>query len=142
MNSCQTPFFEKVPRWDSCARIYQNQPVVSGSAMAKNRRSTLLPLVGYPEALVNQVRQLAQQQTDPQIARTLNREGLRSAKARAFTASMVAWVRSKHRIPAPARQHPGELTVRQLGQKFAVSRTSLSKQHLEPPAIRVRKHRF
>jgi hypothetical protein len=75
----------------------------------------------YPEALVNKVRQLAQQQTDPQIALALNQEGLRSAKGRAFTASMVAWIRGKHRIPAPVLQQPGELTVRQLSQKFAVS---------------------
>jgi hypothetical protein len=75
----------------------------------------------YPEALVNKVRQLAQQQTDHQIALALNHEGLRSAKGRAFTASMVAWIRGKHRIPAPMLQRPGEVTVRQLSQKFAVS---------------------
>jgi DNA invertase Pin-like site-specific DNA recombinase len=75
----------------------------------------------YPAALVNKVRQLAQQQTDLQIALTLNYEDLRSAKGRAFTASMIAWIRGKHRIPAPALQKPGELTVRQLSQKFAVS---------------------
>ena len=75
----------------------------------------------YPEALVSKVRQLAQRQTDSQIALVLNQEGLRSAKGRAFTASMVAWIRGKHRIPAPALQHPGELTVRQLSRKFAVS---------------------
>jgi hypothetical protein len=75
----------------------------------------------YPEALVNKVRQLAQQQTDPQIALALNQEGLRSAKGRAFTTSMIAWIRGKHRIPAPVLQQPGESTVRQLSQKFAVS---------------------
>lgn len=75
----------------------------------------------YPEALVNKVRQLAQQQTDQQIALALNQEGLQSAKGRAFTASMVAWTRGQHRIPAPVLQQPGELTVRQLSQKFAVS---------------------
>ena len=75
----------------------------------------------YPEALVNKVRQLAQQQTDHQIALALGQEGLRSAKGRVFTASMVAWIRGKHRIAAPVRQQPGELTVRQLSQKFAVS---------------------
>jgi hypothetical protein len=75
----------------------------------------------YPEALVNKVRQRAQQQTDPQIALALNQEGLHSAKGRAFTASMIAWIRGKHRIPAPLQQHPGALTVRQLSQKFAVS---------------------
>ncbi len=75
----------------------------------------------YPEALVNKVRQLAQNQTDLQIALSLNQEGLRSAKGRVFTASMIGWIRGKYRIPAPVLQQPGELTVRQLSQKFAVS---------------------
>ena len=75
----------------------------------------------YPDALVNQVRQLAQQQTDHQIALALSQEGLRSAKGHAFTAKMVAWIRCQHRIPAPPRQQPGELTVGQLSEKFAVS---------------------
>jgi hypothetical protein len=44
----------------------------------------------YPEALVNKVRQLAQQQTDHQITLALNQEGRRSAKDQAFTASMIA----------------------------------------------------
>ncbi len=67
------------------------------------------------------MRQLALQQTDQQLALVLNQEGLHSAKGRAFTASMIAWIRGKHRIPAPVLQKPGELTVRQLSQKFAVS---------------------
>lgn len=75
----------------------------------------------YPEVIVNKVRQLARQQTDQQIASALNQEGLRSAKGRTFNANMIAWIRSKHRIPAPVLQQPGELTVAQLGRKFAVS---------------------
>jgi DNA invertase Pin-like site-specific DNA recombinase len=75
----------------------------------------------YPEALVNKVRQLAQQQTDHQIALALNQEGRRSAKGQTFRASMVAWIRGKHRIPGPVLHQPGELTVQQLSQKFAVS---------------------
>ena len=75
----------------------------------------------YPEVLVDKVRQLARQQVDLQIAAALNQEGLRSAKGRAFTASMVAWIRCKHRIPAPVLRQPGEWSIRQLSQKFAVS---------------------
>lgn len=75
----------------------------------------------YPQAFISKVRQLAQQQTDQQIAWSLNREGLHSAKGKTFTANMVAWVRHKHRIPAPVLHQPDELTVRQLSQKFAVS---------------------
>jgi DNA invertase Pin-like site-specific DNA recombinase len=75
----------------------------------------------YPEPLVNKVRQLARQQTDQQIADTLNEEGLRSAKGQAFAVGMIKWIRFKHRIPAPVLQRPGELTVQEVGQKFAVS---------------------
>ena len=75
----------------------------------------------YPEAFVNQLRQLAQHHTDHQIAQTLNDEARRSAKGQAFTAKMVGWIRGQHGIPAPVLHQPGELTVRQLSQKFAVS---------------------
>jgi hypothetical protein len=75
----------------------------------------------YPEQLVSKVRQLAQRQTDPEIARSLNQENLRSAKGHPFSPGMIAWIRHKHHIPAPALGEPGELTVRQLSDKFAVS---------------------
>jgi DNA invertase Pin-like site-specific DNA recombinase len=75
----------------------------------------------YPEAFVSELRQRAQRQTDHQIAEALNQEGRRSAKGQAFTAKMVSWIRGKHRIPAAVLHQPGELTVPQLSQKFAVS---------------------
>jgi len=75
----------------------------------------------YPEAFVNEIRQLAQQQTDHQIAQGLNQAGRRSAKGQAFTAKMVGWIRGEHRIPGPVLHRTGELTVQQLGQKFSVS---------------------
>ena len=75
----------------------------------------------YPEAFVHQVRQLAREQTDPQIATGFNQQGQRSSKGRTFTASMIAWVRHKHKIPTPVQQPPAGLTVRELAQKFAVS---------------------
>jgi hypothetical protein len=75
----------------------------------------------YPEAFVSKVRQLAQQQTDQQIASSLNQEGLRSAKGQLLSAGIIAWVRYKHHIPAPKSHQPDEVTVRQLSQKFAVS---------------------
>jgi hypothetical protein len=77
----------------------------------------------YPEDLLNQVRQRAEQQTDQQIAQALHQLGLRSPKGNTFTAKMIAWVRHKHRMPCQPSPSPqaGELTVRQLGQKLAVS---------------------
>jgi hypothetical protein len=75
----------------------------------------------YPEELVSKVRQLAQRQTDQEIARSLNQENLRSPKGQPFKTGMIAWIRHKHHIPAPALGQPGELTVRQISDKFAVS---------------------
>jgi hypothetical protein len=51
----------------------------------------------------------------------LNEAGLLSAKGKRFTPSIVGWIRYRHRIPAPVLKLPGELTVGQIAEKFAVS---------------------
>jgi DNA invertase Pin-like site-specific DNA recombinase len=76
----------------------------------------------YPDEIVEKVRCLAKQLTDSQIADTLNQEGLKSAKGKSFTTSMIQWIKHKHRIPGPNLKRPEELTVEQLAKKFAVSR--------------------
>ncbi len=58
---------------------------------------------------------------DAQIAAVLNAEGHCGPKAGAFTTAMVRWLRYKHRIPAPCRRHPGELTVQETATRFGVS---------------------
>ena len=75
----------------------------------------------YPEELVEQVRRLATEKADAEIADTLNQQGCRSAKGKPFTQSMIAWIRYKHRIPAPKLKRPEELTVAQVAEKFDVS---------------------
>jgi hypothetical protein len=75
----------------------------------------------YPESLVQQVRHLAPEKADAEIADTLNQQGCRSAKGKPFTKSMVAWIRFKHRIAAPELKRPEELTVAQVAEKFTVS---------------------
>jgi len=45
-----------------------------------------------------------------------------SPKGKAFTASMIQWVRYKHRIKGPQRRNPDELTVEQMMERFDVSR--------------------
>lgn len=75
----------------------------------------------YSEELVEQVRRLAIEKTDAEIADALNQQGCRSAKGKPFTQSMIAWVRYKHRIPAPQFKRPEELTVAQVAEKFDVS---------------------
>ena len=70
---------------------------------------------------MEQVRRLATEKADAEIADTLNQQGCRSAKGKPFTQSMIAWIRYKHRIPAPELKRPEELTVAQVAEKFDVS---------------------
>ena len=85
-----------------------------GGACEDLRVARLQPMadrVRYPEELIQQVRQLATEQTDAEIAATLNQQNCYSAKGKPFTMSMIAWIRYKHCIPAPPRRHPGELAI-------------------------------
>jgi uncharacterized protein YndB with AHSA1/START domain len=76
--------------------------------------------VRYPQAIVDQVRQMAQTLTDDQIAAHFNQEGRRSAKGHPFSASIISWIRYRHRISRPTKQ-PEELTVAELARKLGVS---------------------
>ena len=78
--------------------------------------------IRYPAEVVERVRRLAETQNNEQIARTLNGEGLLSAKGKRFTVSMIAWIRYRHRIPSPQLKRPEEQTVEQIAERFAVSR--------------------
>ena len=78
--------------------------------------------IRYPIELVEQIRTLAETLTDAQIAEQLNQAGRVSPKGKAFTASMIQWVRYKHRIKGPQRRGPDELTVEQVMERFGVSR--------------------
>lgn len=77
--------------------------------------------VRCPETLVNRVRSLAATMTDAQITATLTQEGLRSAKGKPFTSSMIKWMRYRYEIPTPSLKGSDELTVRQVADRFAVS---------------------
>jgi len=78
--------------------------------------------VRYPAAQVEQIRNLAMTLTDSQIADSLNQEDQTSPKGKAFTASIIQWVRYRYQISAPQLKHPDELTVEQMMRKFGVSR--------------------
>jgi excisionase family DNA binding protein len=77
--------------------------------------------VRYPAALVDRVRELAQNLRDAQIADQLNRDGRVSAWGKAFTVHMVKWIRHRHQIPPPKLMLPGELTVQQVADRLGVS---------------------
>ena len=76
--------------------------------------------VRYPQPIVERVRALARSLTDAQIVATLNADGLRSAKGKVFTPSMVKWIRFRHKIPAPSLKQPDELTVGQVADRFQI----------------------
>jgi DNA invertase Pin-like site-specific DNA recombinase len=75
----------------------------------------------HSDALVQRVRELAQNYSDDEIAVTLNAEGLRSNKGNAFTRSSISWIRHKHAIPPVDKKKPGELTVHEVAEQFGVS---------------------
>jgi len=78
--------------------------------------------VRYPLELVQSVRELACEfDDDGQIAERLNQQGRRSATGQPFNASMVQWIRYRHRIPKATLRHPEELTVKQVAEHFGVS---------------------
>jgi hypothetical protein len=77
--------------------------------------------IRYPIEVVDRVKALAHNLTDSRIAAHLNEAGLLSAKGRRFSPSIVRWIRYAHRIPAPVLRLPGEFSVRQVAEKFAVS---------------------
>ena len=63
---------------------------------------------------------LAERYADKEIAVRLNAEGLTSSTGKSFTASMISWIRFKHRIPGPSRL-PGTLTVNEVRARYGVS---------------------
>jgi hypothetical protein len=77
--------------------------------------------IRYPLELVHRIQELAHSLPDTQIAARLNQEGRRSALGKAFTVSMIKWIRYRHQIPAMQFNCPEELTVQQVAERFAVS---------------------
>jgi DNA invertase Pin-like site-specific DNA recombinase len=77
--------------------------------------------VRYPAAVVDYIRNLAQNSTDQQIADRLNEEGHVSALGKPFVASMIEWIRYRYQIPKPTLMSPAELTVQQVAERFKIS---------------------
>jgi DNA invertase Pin-like site-specific DNA recombinase len=76
--------------------------------------------VRYPQEFVAHIRDLAIHHDDGETANELNRDGLTSSTGKPFTASMISWVRFKHRIPGPSRP-AGTLSVAQVRHRYGVS---------------------
>ena len=75
----------------------------------------------YPPQRVEEIRRLATEHTDAEIAELLNNRGQRSSHGKRFTGKMIGWIRCKHCIPAVKLKHPEELTVAEVAAQFGVS---------------------
>jgi len=77
--------------------------------------------IRYGNEIIEKVRALAKDHTNDQIASAFNHEGIKSAKGKPFTVSMIQWIKYKHRIAGANLKGPNELTVKQVAKKFDVS---------------------
>jgi DNA invertase Pin-like site-specific DNA recombinase len=77
-------------------------------------------VVRYPQPFIARLRRLAETLDDRAIADQLAAEGLKSSTGKRFTASMIRWLRYRHRIPAPPAP-AGTLSVRQVRARYDVS---------------------
>lgn len=76
--------------------------------------------VRYPPPFIDDIRALARHHDDHEIAALLTGDGKTSSTGKPFTASMISWLRYKHRIPGPPLP-AGTLSVRQVRQRYGVS---------------------
>ncbi len=76
--------------------------------------------VRYPTDVVEQIKHLAEDHDDCEIAELLDGAGMKSATGKRFTAKMIQWVRFKHAIPALAPP-TGTLSVRDIAQRYGIN---------------------
>ena len=84
-------------------------------------RPNIADRMRYPDAIVNQVRVLAQNLRDAEIAQKLRQEGQISVTGKPYTASIIQWIRYRYQISPPTLKKPEELTVHQVAQRFGVN---------------------
>jgi len=75
----------------------------------------------HPNVLIEQIRTLSLTMTDQQIVNKLNQEGIKTNKGNVFTVNSIEWIRFKHKIPAVKLTKPGELSIKEVAEKFQVS---------------------
>lgn len=75
----------------------------------------------YTPQMVERVRELSRDLSDPQIVKALNQQGIRSSHGLPFTLAMIKWIRYRYGIASVCQMRPGELTVKQLAERLAVS---------------------
>lgn len=75
----------------------------------------------YPAETIEKIRNLAKTMPDQKVADTLNQLGVPSSSGRPFSSSMVKWLRNTNHIPLCPTHRQGELTVKQVAQRYDVS---------------------
>ncbi|HEX8798772.1 MAG TPA: recombinase family protein [Terriglobales bacterium] len=93
---------------------------------ACSERVVQLPLnmpdrMRYPKAIVERVRELAQDLPDAEIAAQLNRDGRTSATGKPYSTGIIRWIRWRYQIPPATLKRPEELTVQQVAHQFGVT---------------------
>jgi excisionase family DNA binding protein len=98
-------------RWHTGAtdEITTDRPVHPGTA----RRT--------PQAAVDLVTTLGPTHSNTDLLTRLNATGLRTGTGRRFDIAAVQWIRHTHRIPVPAPQNTGELSVKQVAALLGIS---------------------
>ena len=76
----------------------------------------------YPREMVDRVRKLAAELPDAEMVEVLNQGGYRSHRGRPFTVGIIRSHRHGYGIPAGQGRRPGELNVREVAERFGVSR--------------------
>jgi hypothetical protein len=85
------------------------------------RRPNYPEAIRYPDAFVAKIRAMAQRCDDNEIVTQLTSEGLTSSTGKPFTASMIRWIRYRHRISRPSTPNDGTFTVSQVRARYGVS---------------------
>jgi hypothetical protein len=103
-------------RWKGGATTSIEQPLPLG---APDLRRT-------PAAIIEEVRALATEQTDQQIARTLNARGLRTGTGQPFRRLTVRYLRATHGIEGPGQhlRRAGWLTVTEIATQLHIHRST------------------
>jgi len=136
---------------ERCTRVKLLWHTVSTTEVT-TKRPTIQQRLGTPEVVIQAVRELAYGRTDSAIAEALNEKGLTSATGHSFTASSVAWIRLKFKIPKPESDNrvafhigireDGWYTTSALAQKLGVGINTIHywREKGVVPAIRETPH--
>jgi len=73
-----------------------------------------------PSGVIELIKRLAPDHTNTRIAEQLHKAGIRTSTGLPFDEKAVRWLRWRYRI-GPSQPHDGELTVKEIAERFAIS---------------------